>query len=185
MRDGIAVTSVARTLLDIAAVVQPRQLERAVEQAERLAVFDLRAVERLMDRSRGRAGMSLLRAVIRLYLEPAPTRSELERRFLELCRHADLPPPATNVVVAGFEVDVVWHEQKLIVELDGHAFHRTRAAFERDRMRDAKLQLAGYRVYRVTYHQLESDAEEVIETVRSLLIAGGARARRRSLRMAT
>ena len=80
---------------------------------------------------------------------PAPTRSELERRFLALCRDAGLPPPAVNVVVAGFEVDAVWPDRRLVVELDGHAFHGTRAAFERDRVRDASLQLAGYRVLRV------------------------------------
>jgi Transcriptional regulator, AbiEi antitoxin len=127
VHEGIPVTSVARTLLDLAAFVVPRRLERAVEQAERLGFFDLREVERLEARSRGRAGWPLLRATLEAYREPAPTRSEFERRFLALCRQVWLPAPAINVFVAGHEVDAVWYDQRLVVELDGHEFHRTRA----------------------------------------------------------
>jgi very-short-patch-repair endonuclease len=96
----------------------------------------------------------------------------LERKFLELCRAAGLPAPAVNVVIAGMEVDVVWREARLVVELDGHEFHRTRAAFERDRRRDAALQVAGYRVYRVTYRELAEDAVGVMATARALLVMG-------------
>jgi hypothetical protein len=141
--DRIPVTSVARTLLDLAAVVFPRQLERAVEQAERLGLFDLTALKHLEDRSRGRAGWPLLRATLQIYREPVSTRSEFERRFLDLCRVAGLPSPAVNSFIAGFEIDAVWHGERVVVELDGHEFHRTRAAFERDRARDAALQVAG------------------------------------------
>jgi very-short-patch-repair endonuclease len=74
------------------------------------------------------------------------------------------------VRVAGLEVDAVWHDRRLVVELDGHEFHRTRAAFERDRIRDAKLQLAGYSVVRFTHRRLESAPAEVVHTVRGLLI---------------
>ena len=100
------------------------------------------------------------------------TRSELERRFLRVCHEAGLPPPSVNVPVAGFEVDAVWWSQRLVVELDGHAFHRTRTAFERDRIRDAALQVAGYRVLRVTYRRLEAEPGVIADTVRSLLGTG-------------
>ena len=101
------------------------------------------------------------------------TRSELERRFLDLCRDAGLPPPIANATVAGMEVDMLWARQRLVVELDGHAFHRTRAAFERDRVRDAALQRAGHRVLRVTGRRLSTETDVVVETVQSLIGRGG------------
>lgn len=101
---------------------------------------------------------------------PAPvTRSGLERRFHSLCRDRGLPPPATNVAIAGLEVDAVWHPARLVVELDSRSYHDTSAAFERDRIRDATLQLAGYRVVRLTHRRLESDPEAAVQTVRLLL----------------
>jgi hypothetical protein len=168
--DGVPVTTVARTLFDLAEVLAPRQLERAFEQAERLRLLDLRAINNLARRSRGRHGLRALSALLAERREPAPaTRSELERRFLDLCHTAGLPRPAVNIVVSGLEVDAVWPDQRLVVELDGHAFHHTRAAFERDRLRDATLQLAGYRVLRVTHRRLEREPATVAETVRALL----------------
>lgn len=170
LRDGIPVTSVARTLLDLAEVVPFRQLERAFEEAERLRVLDLPAIDQLCARSRGRRGLRPLGCLIAAAQPSVPaTRSELERRFLCLCREAGLPTPSVNVLVAGLEVDAVWQSQRLVVELDGHAFHRSRAAFERDRIRDAALQLAGYRVLRLTYRRLEAEPGVLAETVRSLL----------------
>ncbi len=96
-------------------------------------------------------------------------RSELERRFVEVCRQAGLPPPVLNTLVEGYEVDALWMPRKLIVELDGYAFHRSRTAFERDRARDVDLQLAGYRVVRITARRLDRDPERVIAARRSLL----------------
>jgi very-short-patch-repair endonuclease len=80
------------------------------------------------------------------------------------------------VWVAGQEVDILWEEQRLIVELDGHSYHRTRAAFERDRIRDETLQLAGYRVLRITARRLASEPAAVVATVRSLLERGPGKA---------
>jgi very-short-patch-repair endonuclease len=169
IEDGIPVTSVARTLLDLAEVAPRRHLERALEQAERLELFDLRAVERLIDRSHGHHGLRALNASLRDYRETPLTRSELERAFLELCEEAGLPRPQVNICIAGMEVDMVWPEHRLVVELDGHDFHRTRIAFERDRARDAILQVAGYRVLRITYRRLVRAPEGVVHAVRSLL----------------
>ena len=170
VRDGIPVTTVARTLLDLAEVVSPTQLRRAFEEADRLELIDIRAIEQLLERSRGRRGLKPLAAVLATHRGPAPPiRSELERLFLDLCHRTDLPPPSVNAHVADLEVDALWPEQRLIVELDGYAFHRTRASFEHDRTRDATLQLAGYRVLRVTHRRLEAEPAAVADAVRSLL----------------
>jgi hypothetical protein len=168
-RDGIPVTTVARTLLDLAEVLTPQKLERAVDQAERLELFDLRAVDALRERSHGRRGLAALDAVLADYRGPVPIRSELERQFLDLCRKANLPPPAVNALIAGIEVDAVWHDQRVAVELDGYDYHRTRQAFERDRVRDGVLQLAGYRVLGVTYRRLTTEPKQVISDLRALL----------------
>jgi uncharacterized protein DUF559/putative AbiEi antitoxin of type IV toxin-antitoxin system len=168
-RDGIPVTSVARTLLDLAETVRPWRLERAIEQAERLALFDLRSVDRLIARSRGRHGLKPFEAALRDHRPPLFTRSELERRFIGLCRRAGLPDPAVNIWIAGGEADMSWPERRLVVELDTTAHHGTKAAFERDRERDADLQLAGYRVLRVTDRRLQHAPAEVVRAVRALL----------------
>lgn len=170
VRDGIPVTSMARTLLDLAEVVPLRQLERAVEEAERLRVFDRMAVEEACARIRGRHGIRPLRAVIGGF-EPISqvTRSELERRFLKHCINAGISRPQVNTQVAGYEVDMCWPEEQLIVELDGHEFHGSRRAFEADRIRDADLQLAGYRVIRITHRRLEMEPEAAMQRVRGLL----------------
>ena len=170
VHEGIPVTSVARTLLDFAEVAPPRELERAVEEAERRRIFDLREIEGLCERSPGRRGCPRLARVLAAHSGPPPrTRSELERDFLDLTRDAALPQPLVNGEVVDLEVDFVWHEQRLAVELDSREFHLTPAAFERDRMRDAALQLTGYRVVRITHRRLANEPAEVAEVLRSLL----------------
>lgn len=169
VRDGIPVTSVPRTLLDLAELLPTSGLERAWEQAERLRLLDVRAVEKLLARSNGRRGQRPLRAVLDEALEPPPTRSDFERDFLDLCKRFEIPCPAVNAIVEGHEVDMLWRKQKLIVELDSFGHHGTRAAFERDRERDAVLQLAGYRILRVTYRRLRREPKAVAEAVLSVL----------------
>ena len=167
--DGLRVTSVARTLRDLAAVVPPRRLERAVEEAEWPRLLDLRALEAVSERRRGRPGSTAIARVLRERRDSPWTRSELERRFLALCSAAGLPSPVVNGRLLGFEVDFHWPEHRLVVELDGFAYHHTRASFERDRRRDAKLHVAGQRVLRLTQRRLERDSGEVVAEVRSLL----------------
>jgi very-short-patch-repair endonuclease len=111
----------------------------------------------------------MLDHVLSYYAGPAPTRSELERIFLELCRKAKLTSPAVNCIIAGHEADIAWVDRRLVVELDGYRYHGTRQAFERDRTRDATLQVAGYRVLRVTYRRLMREPEQVIAELRALL----------------
>jgi hypothetical protein len=165
--DGIPVTTLPRTLLDLAEVVPARRLERAFEEADRLRLLDRRAVEALCRRSYGRHGLRPLQALLDRERDPPPaTRSELEGRFLEACREAGLRPPEVNGFVEGFEVDAFWRAEGLAVELDGFESHGTRAAFERDRRRDERLQLAaGCRVLRFTHRRLDRDTSGVVEAV--------------------
>ena len=168
VHEGIPVTSTARTLLDLAQMAGQRDVDRALDAAERLGRFDLAAAERLLERTPGHRGRGRFARALRAH-RPGPTRSELERRFLKVCRRAGLPHPQVNTRVAGIEVDAVWRRQRLVVELDGHAYHRTPLAFEGDRRRDAVLQLRGYRVLRITYRRLHDEPEEVVRIVRELL----------------
>jgi very-short-patch-repair endonuclease len=168
MRHGVPVTSVARTLLDVAELVPERRLRRAYEEADRLGLLRRDALERACDRGRGRRGLA---AIGRLVAEErsGATRSSLEDLFLVLCRTHRLPAPIVNASLLGFEVDALWPEQRLVVELDGFAFHRHRAAFERDRSRDAALQATGYRVVRFTHRRLQREPGAVAGELRALL----------------
>jgi very-short-patch-repair endonuclease len=139
-----------------------RRLERAVENADRLRLLDISELGRVCEHGQGRKGSGNLRSLLAQYHPLPETRSELERRFLRVCREAGLPPPAVNVPVAGLEVDFLWPAAGLVVELDGYAFHHDRASFERDRRRDATLQAAGYRVVRITHWRLANDAASVV-----------------------
>jgi very-short-patch-repair endonuclease/predicted transcriptional regulator of viral defense system len=158
-REGVPVTSPARTLLDLATVVTERDLARAVEEAQVLRLVTPRELAHIA--GRGRPGSAALRAVLNLQHEPSLTRSEAEIAFLELVRDAGLPAPETNVNVLGHEVDFLWRAQKLIVEVDGFAYHSSRQAFERDRRRDARLQAAGFRVVRFTYLQVVNEPHTI------------------------
>jgi len=162
-------TSVARTLFDLAEVVDGRRLARAFERAERLRLFDLNAIERQLERGRGRRGLKVIEPLLVAALPSPDTRSDFEQDFLDLCRDAGLPPPEVNVIVETYEVDALWRDDRLVVELDSLEYHRTRAAFERDRARDTALQLAGYRVLRVTWRQLRDAPSAVAGAVRNLL----------------
>ena len=170
--DAIPVTTVARTLLDLAEQISPRQLERAVDEAARLRLLDVSVVESLCARSVGRHGLAPLRGVLAGARGPLPVRSELESRFVAVCDGAKLPPPALNAVVEGYEVDVHWAQRRVVVELDGFGYHASRMAFERDRVRDAELQLAGYRVLRITARRLEREPDAIVAALRTLLASG-------------
>jgi very-short-patch-repair endonuclease/predicted transcriptional regulator of viral defense system len=172
-RDGIPVTSVPRTLLDLAETLRPDLLERAFAEADRRELLDLHAVEQLMRRSPGRHGLRPLAALLEHAYPAAPTRSDLEQTLLGVCREGGLPRPAVNVAVAGFEVDALWKAQRLVVEVDSWEFHRGRQAFENDRARDAVLLLAGYRVVRVTWRMLRDQPAEVAGMLRRLLAVRG------------
>ncbi len=168
-------TAVPRTLLDMAAAIRFERLEKMVERAEELGVFDLRAVEALLSRTVGHHGHKRLRRAISLYKPMSFTRSGLERRFLELVLAAGLPQPHMNYVEEGFELDCYWPEYRFAVELDVFETHGTRAAFERDRKRQEDLLLAGIAMTRVTGPRLEGEPDGVIRRVARLLEQRGRR----------
>ncbi len=170
---GIPVTTAARTLLDLAAVVDRRSLERAVEQAESLRIFDLAAIRGVLAAHPRRAGCGALRMVLDLWTPLPHTRSDLEDLFLALCDAHDLERPLVNTLIGEYEVDFLWPRQRVIAETDSHRHHGTRAAFERDRERDARLAAAGYRVVRFTYWQVVEQPAFVAGVIRSLLVRPG------------
>lgn len=170
---GIPITSVPRTLIDLAEIVSSASLARAVERADELALFDLTAMRSGIARHPNRRGSARLAAVLEAQRDDVLTRSELEAMFLALCATHALPPPAVNARVQGHEVDFLWPQQRLVAETDGHRHHGTRAAFERDRARDAQLLVAGYRVVRFTYAQVRDEAAAVAATLRLLLARPG------------
>lgn len=173
---GIPVTTAARTLLDLAAVVEPHALERALERAQALRLADSVALPDLLARYPGRRGTVAVRAILdQGRLGTAVTRSELEDAFLAFLDRFGLPRPAVNVVLqlrgGSVEADCVWREQGVVVELDGYATHGTRSAFERDRARDRRLQAAGWRVVRVTWRALHRHSGPLASELAALLMA--------------
>jgi very-short-patch-repair endonuclease len=163
-RQGIPTTSPARTILDLAA---HDDVERDVNEARALHLISIPSLNEQFSRYPRHPGTAALRKV--LQGGPQLTRSEAERRALELIRRAGLPQPETNVRLRGHEVDVVWRQERLVAEIDGYAFHSMRSSFERDRRRDQRLIAAGYRVIRVTWRQLEEEPEAVVATLAAAL----------------
>jgi hypothetical protein len=143
-------------------------IRRAIAEAEYRGLLDLDAVGGVL--SRGRPGSSTLRSAL-LHHRPelAATRSVLEERFVELCEVSRIPLPLVNVEVCGLTVDAIWHPQRVIVELDGHAAHATPVAIERDRRRELRLRAAGYLVLRYTWRQITQQPELVASDMRAAL----------------
>jgi hypothetical protein len=170
--DGIWVTTPARTLLDLAEVA-PRHVPRAIERLEELRLLDLGAIEETMARAPGRRGLKPLDAALDLYRPGVVTRSELERRALDLVAAAGLPTPAANAGIAGIdgEVDLLWVDHAVVVEIDSARYHSSRRAFERDRRKSAELTALGYRVIRVTDRQLTTEPYWVADRIATVLHA--------------
>lgn len=170
---GIPVTTPMRALLDAAEHLSDRALDRAVEQSERLRRFDGFALSALLERSGGRRGAGRLRSAVGRYDENHRfTRSDLEDLALDLVRDHGLPRPLVNARVGDHEVDLLWSQQRVVVEADSWTFHGTRAAFERDCQRDADLQARGYRVVRVTWRRVRDEPAWIAARLRDVLGLG-------------
>lgn len=172
--DGIPCTTVARTVLDFAAAAPIWELRKTVSEAEVLRILNHHAVRELIKRSRGRRGVARLRMLMdEIHPQAKRTRSEMEIMFLEMCRRAWLPQPEVNVIldVGGRRVrpDFLWRDAGLIMEADGRRFHDTDSAFQSDREREQRLQLAGWRVSRCTWEQIEREPRRLTDTIRGLL----------------
>jgi very-short-patch-repair endonuclease/predicted transcriptional regulator of viral defense system len=168
---GIPVTTPARTLFDLAAVVSEEQLERAFDEAEVRRLTSPTSLDALLARYPGRKGAPAIRKVLAKHaaVGQTVTRSELERRFLSLVDASGLPRPRMNRAGDQGELDATWHDERLVVELDGFAVHGTRRAFEDDRARDRALQVAGWRVVRITWRQLRDEPDTIAVQLSALL----------------
>jgi hypothetical protein len=165
-RDGIPVTSLARTILDLAVDSRERTVRRFIRQADDDKNFDLRAMEDLLARTKGHRGQAKVRAALEIYDEtPVFTRSDLEKRFYEVVTAAGLPAPAMNYFVAGYEIDAYWAEARFGVELDVFETHGSRLSFEEDRVRDDELLLAGIETTRVTGPRLDGEPGGVVQSL--------------------
>jgi Transcriptional regulator, AbiEi antitoxin/Protein of unknown function (DUF559) len=173
---GVPCTTTSRTLLDLAEVLDERGLQRAIERAEHLRLFDLRSLERALARADGRVRAGRLRSVLgRGFRRSTLTRNDLEERFLLLCRAAGAPEPEVNAWIPlgdgdGAEADFLWRGRRLAIETDGNETHGTRQAFEADRLRDQRLAIAGFQVIRFTWRQVEDDPDAVVATLRELVV---------------
>jgi very-short-patch-repair endonuclease len=170
---AIPVTSVARTLVDLASVAPADRLRRALNEAERQLVLDVRAIEAVLARTRGRRGRghaAIREALARQgALGTYVTRSELEERFVTLVDAAGLPRPRLNAFIEGVEVDAYWPSAALVVELDGFAYHRTAIQLQRDHDKDNLLRARGYDVRRFTHRDVTRTPERVAAQLRPLL----------------
>lgn len=171
---GIWCTTVERTLLDLAAVIPVWQLRKAISEAEVLRIVDQSALRTLLRRNRGRRGVARLRLILdEIHPETKRTRSELERLFLRMCSQSGLPTPEVNVSLSvdsrQLKPDFLWRDAGLIVEADSRRFHDTDSAFQHDRWREQLLQLAGWRVSRCTWEQVENEPRRVALTIQALL----------------
>jgi very-short-patch-repair endonuclease len=171
-RDGIPITTPARTILDLASGVRARELEQAVAQAERRHLASRTKLLALLARYSRRAGSRALRELLERAERPAFTRSEAEERLLDLIRRAELPAPEVNVQLDGIEVDFLWREQGLVVEVDGFEFHSTRADHQRDHRRDSELLATGLRVQRLSAVQVFDEPEATVARIARALARG-------------
>lgn len=175
VENQIPCTTIARTALDIAAVLPRRATERALDQADAMGVFNLLALNDQLERNPKHRGAPRLRAILEEhYVGSTATASELEEAFLALCRRLQLPQPKVNhwIDLGGGEWirgDFVWHEQRVIVETDGQRYHGTHQAKERDPRRDQRLTIAGWRPIRATWRQVMQRPRELEATLRALL----------------
>lgn len=165
---AIPATTVSRTLIDLADTAPDNHLARAVDEADRLGWLNLRDLDRQAETAHGRHGLPRLQRLLRRHRPTGFSRSDLERRFLALTAAAGLPPPLVNQRVDGHEVDFHWPDRRLIVEVDGYEWHRTRARFVADRARDRALTRAGWRVVRIPDVTLKHDPSSVEADLRAL-----------------
>jgi very-short-patch-repair endonuclease len=142
---GIPVTSIERTIIDLSRTFTADDLEPLIDNADRRGIVDFAPLKAARSAS--------LSAVLQSY-DQAPTRSELERTFRRLCKRHRIPMPETNSIIDGYLVDFVWRQRRLIVEVDGYRFHRSRKKFESDREQDVTLGMKGWTTRRFTWRQL-------------------------------
>jgi very-short-patch-repair endonuclease len=156
-----------------------RDLEQAVAQAEREGLVTFAELRNRIAAAHRRPGSALLREVLDLEGGPVFTRSEAERRLLELIRRGNLPRPEINARLGRFEVDFLWRAHGLAVEVDGYGYHRSRGSFEADRLRDGELAARGTHALRVTWRQIRDRPEALLVRLTRALEQAARRSRER------
>ncbi len=169
--DGIPVTTVARTLLDLAETETADRLRAIAEEAERLGRLDPAAIRACMDHNPGRRGIAPLSALLADHLPVGNALKGLEREFQLFLEEFGLPTPQCNVLVCGFIVDFWWPQARLVAELDSRSFHAHWSQAERDRERDARLLREGIFTLRVTARRLRQDREGLAADIRSRFVS--------------
>jgi len=169
IKHGIPLTTPARTICDLAATEPLRDVESALAEARIHRLATDRQINAVIQRAPTRPGAPIIRKLLEAEDDSGYTRSKAERILRDLIHDADLERPLFNEPLLGYVVDALWPKQRLIVEVDGFAYHSNRAAFERDRARDQRLIAAGYRVIRVTWIQMRDRPIAVITTIAQAL----------------
>lgn len=169
-REGLPVTALPRTLLDLAITARGEQMEGYLERAEKRELLDVRAIEALLGRCGGHRGRGRLAKALDVYRpDPSFTRSRFEKHFRRLVTAAGIPAPSMNYNVAGYELDAYWPDLRFAVELDLFETHGSRAAFERDRRRQEELKLQGVEMIRITKPRLDREPGAVLRNLAALL----------------
>lgn len=170
-RRGVRVTTTERTLVDLAGMLTPDRVATLLRETDRLGRLNASALREALSRTSGRPGARALRAALTEHerLATSLTLSELEDRFVALLDAENLPRPLTNHQIDGARVDAAWPSERLVVELDGWAFHHDRGSFQEDRSRDVRLARAGWRVVRFTHADVVDRPPHVADTLRILL----------------
>jgi very-short-patch-repair endonuclease len=169
-RQGIPVTSVPRLMMDLAIRKNPEQVDRLLERAEELGLLDLYALEDVLGRAGGHRGRGKLRRALALYQpDPSFTRSRFEKLFRRRVRRAGLATPSMNFNAHGYELDAYWPDLRFAVELDLFETHGSRAAFERDHLRQEELKLFGIEMVRITRSRFQREPDAVMRNLAALL----------------
>jgi very-short-patch-repair endonuclease len=162
------VSSVARLLIELAPVENRSELDRLITQCVRKRILDLRAIQGALARHARRPGVAKLKQALRAYRPHRDRHSDLERTFDKLIKGTAVPPPQTNIVLDGWELDCYWPEAALVVELDGRDYHTAVRDMEKDKLKDSRLLLKGIRTMRVTDLRLELEPQRVLADVIAL-----------------
>jgi very-short-patch-repair endonuclease len=170
-RHGIPLTSPARTLLDLAAILDQFELESALSAAFRRSAVRRNQLADVISRNPHAKGVGRLRTLVEATAKPRDTRSDYERRLLALLREAELPLPQTNAYVGPHMVDMLWPDLKFIVEFDSWSFHGDRASFEEDRLRDQVLATADHQVMRITARHLDHTPTALVARLAAIMTA--------------
>ena len=171
--DGIPVTSIFRTIFDLAAVLRLRELERALHEAELRELRDRVSLPMLLERYPGRRGVKKLRAVLNSDEPVGITRNDFEEAFLALIDACGLPRPRMNADLAlrgrFFEIDALWGRERVALELDSRGVHGTKKKFESDRQRDRILVAEGWKTMRITWRQMQEEPEAIVADLKLAL----------------